>query len=71
MTLFQRIQAEIKNLEAEASADFTAFEAKVKALFEKQVEIAATPDSPVAAAPTPAVAVATVLDTTPAAPPAP
>ena len=60
VTLFQKIQAEIKKFEEEAGADLSAIEAKFKSIFESH---AATPE--VAAAPP---AVAAVLDTTPAAP---
>jgi len=63
-TLFQNIQAEIKKFEADAGADFSALEAKIKALFESH----ATAPVPVVASAPPAVAVAAVLDTTPAAP---
>jgi len=65
-TLFQNIQAEIKKFEADAGADFSALEAKIKSLFESHATVA-VPVAPTAA---PAVVVATVLDTTPAAPPA-
>ena len=64
MTLFQKLQAEIKSLEAEAGIELSAFEAKVKAMFEHH---ATAPVAVVDSAP-PAVAVAAVLDTTPAPP---
>ncbi len=64
LTLFQKLQAEIRSLEAEAGIELSEFEANVKALFEHH----AVADVPVVASAPPAVAVAAVLDTTPAAP---
>ena len=67
-TLFQNIQTEIKKLEADAGADLSALEAKIKALFETHAVSAL--ETKTAATPTPeaAVAVAQVLSTAPAAP---
>lgn len=65
-TLWQKIQAEIKSLEAEAGIQLSAFEAKLKAHFETHAA-AAVPDTVSGTTQT----VAAVLDTTPAAPPAP
>ena len=70
-TLFQNIQAEIKKFEADAGADFSALEAKIKALFEHHAVSAL--ETKTSATPTPdaAVAVAQALSTAPVAPPAP
>ena len=68
LTLWQKIQAKIKDIEAEASTDLSRLEAAIKAMFETHASV---PAPAVVAAPTPVAAVAVVLDTTPVAPPKP